>query len=581
MKPSTPFVILLSLLFSLSFGNPNQISPSFSPIETDAFDDLYCRISPLYLKRMISHYGSDSKTIKQFDQTMGFHGWTQLFTSEPNSVCQEIKKSLVLAEFNFQFLGRNIPLHIKISDSKLRAVYRKDCMNGNNVEVVDQVTRDSILDIKNFFSKLHEQGYPLCDENVFTPHKLREDFALVPILKKKPLFNGTHCFSEWSSQSLGIGSTYIPMTLDGDVEGKISNHFAQVKTEGGIIRPPVFFPAIEETLTVTTHSDCTLNSLTWHLWKSKSTSILVKNTAAQVLELPDIGSEIDCNHNLIPDEEEIGRANMKNYKKCTSIYCIYVEDYFNLPSRCLSCRSDDVDENGVPDQCQDCNGNSVSDVKEIENNPDKDKNKNGLLDSCENPGQYSIGMDCNYDGHDDGVQIFWNPELDKDKNSIIDECEQIGICSTNGVCTRSSKFKCEKFVGGIWNLEKCLYGDEVEDDEDPILPGGTTEEELPTNGTENISSFRGSCVVSERECIDDIVEENCVGDWSSDKLCKERRKIGKIEDNENLKNSIDTFHEGPMTSTKDLAILAACLVGVLLFSIVLINTGALYSIQNS
>jgi len=86
----------------------------------------------------------------------------------------------------------------------------------------------------------------------------------------------------------------------------------------------------------------------------------------------DIGK--DCNRNSVRDEDEL---SLKEGKDCVSDSCVFATDFLTLPPECLSCKSHDIDGDGVPDQCQDCNNNLIGDPSEIRDNPSLDKNNNG------------------------------------------------------------------------------------------------------------------------------------------------------------------------------------------------------------
>ena len=525
---------------------------------------------------MINYYGHDSPTIKQFDWVSTKSTWSYLFTSEPDSVCKEIEKNIILAKLNFHYMDNIIPKEIRAAESELIAIYTKDCGGRRTITNIDELTRQSILRIRDFFSKNHpSQHFSLCDESLFTTAVLDQDFSITPELASKPTFNGTHCYSEWAFKSIGIGRFFLPNTIFdiGTDDNRVSNHFTETTQKSMGIKniPPVFFPKSSEVMKRTIHSDCEYNLLTWHLWRSKSSSFVQYGTAiTDQLEEPKLSEDqIDCNHNLVPDDEEIERQNNFNNKECVSIHCVSESDVNLVIPQCFTCKSHDLDGNGIPDQCQDCNRNGVSDVNEIMENPDADRNHNGIIDYCEDYTSHISGTDCNYDQKDDGLQIFWNPELDKNNNSIIDLCEDVGVCSYNQKCMTSSRYKCEKFMGGVFHLTKCMYGTNITDGDD-VTKGGkdhnTTKPENTNSTTEPIEEkYKGSCVISEKRCTDNILRENCDGDWVEDKKCSERRKIGKLEDNENLKHSIDTFSSSGTDNDRETAIFVAVLVCALLF----------------
>jgi hypothetical protein len=84
--------------------------------------------------------------------------------------------------------------------------------------------------------------------------------------------------------------------------------------------------------------------------------------------------------------------------------------------------SPDVNSNGIPDECEDCNGNEVLDPDEISGGA-PDINSNGVLDECES--------DCNSNGIPDTWEVTSNPSLDANGDMIPDECAP--DCNTNGL----------------------------------------------------------------------------------------------------------------------------------------------------
>ena len=82
----------------------------------------------------------------------------------------------------------------------------------------------------------------------------------------------------------------------------------------------------------------------------------------------------------------------------------------------------DENGNGVPDECEDCNGNGVLDDEDIAGGTSEDCNGNGLPDECEIAG----GNDCNGNGIPDDCEL---DEFDCDDNGIHDACQAL----TNGL----------------------------------------------------------------------------------------------------------------------------------------------------
>lgn len=135
--------------------------------------------------------------------------------------------------------------------------------------------------------------------------------------------------------------------------------------------------------------------------------------------------DIDSNLNGVPDDQDIANGT-----------------------------SQDVNANGVPDECEDCNGNGVLDPEDIANGTSQDINTNGLPDECEPdcngnslPDSYDIAMelsedlygdgvpdecetDCDGDGVSDYTQICLDMSLDLDRDVVLDSCED---CDNDGL----------------------------------------------------------------------------------------------------------------------------------------------------
>ncbi|MEE8155104.1 MAG: M12 family metallo-peptidase [Phycisphaerales bacterium] len=84
--------------------------------------------------------------------------------------------------------------------------------------------------------------------------------------------------------------------------------------------------------------------------------------------------------------------------------------------------SADVNSNGVPDECEDCNGNGELDDADIDSGFSDDLNGNGVPDECE--------PDCNKNGVPDDWDIFVGTSQDLYGNGVPDECE--ADCNSNG-----------------------------------------------------------------------------------------------------------------------------------------------------
>ncbi len=83
----------------------------------------------------------------------------------------------------------------------------------------------------------------------------------------------------------------------------------------------------------------------------------------------------------------------------------------------------DVNGNGIPDECEDCNGNSILDPADIASSFSADVNANGIPDECE--------ADCNGNGIPDEHEISVLGVVDVNGNNIPDVCEP--DCDGSGV----------------------------------------------------------------------------------------------------------------------------------------------------
>ena len=77
--------------------------------------------------------------------------------------------------------------------------------------------------------------------------------------------------------------------------------------------------------------------------------------------------------------------------------------------------SSDVDENFVPDECEDCNNNELPDEYEVELGLAPDCNGNLLPDECD-----LVGNDCDQNGIPDDCQVL---EEDCNFNGVVDSCD--------------------------------------------------------------------------------------------------------------------------------------------------------------
>jgi hypothetical protein len=126
---------------------------------------------------------------------------------------------------------------------------------------------------------------------------------------------------------------------------------------------------------------------------------------------------------------------IKPYVDCNNNY---VDDAIDISSG----SSQDLNANGIPDECDDCDEDGVADVLEIVNDPTLDCNGNLLLDSCEIAD--GVLADCDGNGRPDVCQIDVNSpakggpffcvancDPDCNDNGIPDACDP--DCDANGI----------------------------------------------------------------------------------------------------------------------------------------------------
>jgi hypothetical protein len=131
----------------------------------------------------------------------------------------------------------------------------------------------------------------------------------------------------------------------------------------------------------------------------------------------------DCNGNMIDDAEDISLGTSLD---------VNVD---GIPDECQDCNDNgtldpveiqggapDVDGNGVPDECEeDCNSNDIPDQYETWQGMAWDEDGNNVPDECD--------PDCNGNVILDWTEIKNNMNLDIDRNTVLDECQD---CLSNG-----------------------------------------------------------------------------------------------------------------------------------------------------
>lgn len=126
--------------------------------------------------------------------------------------------------------------------------------------------------------------------------------------------------------------------------------------------------------------------------------------------------DADCNANNVDDALDLAGGTSADV------------DGSGVPDECEDCDGDgtldsaailtgaaDLDGDGVPDVCaDDCNANGLPDDYETEQQLSADENHNRIPDGCE--------ADCDGDGVADHVQIRANMNVDVDRDGVLDVC---------------------------------------------------------------------------------------------------------------------------------------------------------------
>ncbi len=195
------------------------------------------------------------------------------------------------------------------------------------------------------------------------------------------------------------------------------------------------------------------------------------------------GKERDCNNNHILDSCEIASKNGKF--NCGSVHCRNFNSIYDFPKSCIDCKSDDFDNDGIPDMCQ---------SYELLNFQKQYTNEREFID-------------CNSDGIDDDYSLFFGFVNDTNNNNIPDDCE-FGSCCNEGICTDTSIDRC--------NITYFSYGVLCSQRDDCFV--------LDKNEEKGSCCTRTSGVNPILLCQDDIKFghcENISGFWSGDK-CSNR-----------------------------------------------------------
>jgi outer membrane protein assembly factor BamB len=188
--------------------------------------------------------------------------------------------------------------------------------------------------------------------------------------------------------------------------------------------------------------------------------------------------ENDCNANGVDDALDVSAGSSPD------------SNLNGVPDECEDCDGDgtlddaaiaagtpDVDSNGVPDECQpDCNANGLPDAWEIIQGLADDDNGNFVPDACE--------PDCDGDGVADHVQVRANMHLDVNRNVVLDACED---CDGSGVLdlakldgaheiwvVGSNGTQAHAYHGGTGALRVATTGGLISEAQDVVIsPAGT------------------------------------------------------------------------------------------------------------
>ena len=154
-------------------------------------------------------------------------------------------------------------------------------------------------------------------------------------------------------------------------------------------------------------------------------------------DIPD-ECEPDCNSNMIPDDQDISTGlsedcNNNGQPDECDIDQGLEEDCNNngIPDSCDVAPgggSDDMDGNGIPDECEDCQPNGVPDDQDISMGTSQDCNNNNVPDECDIA--QGTSQDCNSNGIPDECDLLTISD-DCDSNGVPDECQP--DCNANGL----------------------------------------------------------------------------------------------------------------------------------------------------
>jgi hypothetical protein len=131
----------------------------------------------------------------------------------------------------------------------------------------------------------------------------------------------------------------------------------------------------------------------------------------------------DCNGNLAADADDIaGGLSLDANGNGIPDECEDCDGNGTLDDADIAAGAPDVNANGIPDGCEpDCDGSGLPDEHEIDLMLVADANGNRIPDSCE--------ADCDGNGIADHADIAADGSLDLDRNAVLDACQD---CDGNG-----------------------------------------------------------------------------------------------------------------------------------------------------
>ncbi len=137
--------------------------------------------------------------------------------------------------------------------------------------------------------------------------------------------------------------------------------------------------------------------------------------------------DFDCNGNGIADELDLAVDGVDANGDLILDECQDCDEDGLLDPDAIAMGEADLDLNGIPDSCEpDCNGNGVPDRRDIALGS-VDFYGNDVPDECE--------ADCNANGTSDYTEIQSDMTLDRDRNAVLDACQD---CDGDGTIDREA-----------------------------------------------------------------------------------------------------------------------------------------------